>query len=207
MKKLLSVVAASLACATAGAQTVNFEGFSGALNLNRFSSTTNTIFLEDGPIGAGGSYVNYGGQSWNGSIQAAYGVAVSSSSVVTFGGTYALGSIDGGGETLGGLTEFRAEKAYSLYVEPGFLLSDNTLAYGKLSYEGAKATGRVFAGPEYSTAFKGIGFGFGVRTMIDKNMFIQIELKQVGYRSIDTGDGHTHKPKSTVGTVGIGMKF
>lgn len=200
MKKMLTVVAASLACAIAGAQTANFEGLSGALNLNRSSTTTKFTF-ED-------SYVNYGGQSWSGSIQAAYGFAVSPSIVVSVGGTYGFGRIDSGGENFGlGLSEFRAKKAYSLYVEPGFLLNEKTLAYGKLSYEGAKGAARVFDSAEYSKTIKGTGFGFGVRTMIDKNMFIQVELKQVGYRTIDIGDGYTYKPKSTAGTFGIGMKF
>lgn len=93
MKKMLTVVAASLACAIAGAQTANFEGLSGALNLNRSSTTTKFTF-ED-------SYVNYGGQSWSGSIQAAYGFAVSPSIVVSVGGTYGFGRIDSGGENFG----------------------------------------------------------------------------------------------------------
>lgn len=200
MKKLLSVATASLACVTAGAQTANFEGLSGALNLNRFSSATK--LTEEV------SFVNYGGQSWNGSVQAAYGFAVGTSSVVSVGATHVFGRIEGGSEDFGGgATKFGARNAYSLYIEPGFLVNEKTLAYGKFSYEAAKGGAVVFDSPEYSKSIKGTGFGLGVRSMLDKKMFIQVELKQIDFRTIDIGDGFTYKPKSTVGSVGFGIKF
>jgi hypothetical protein len=203
MKKLLTVVVATVACVAASAQTANFEGFSGALNLNRFSSGTKVTNNNNNNF-----YINYGGQSWNGSIQAAYGFSLNTSSVVSFGATYTFGSIDGGGEDLGqGISNFRAKNASSLYVEPGFLVSEKTLVYGKLSYESAKGSGAFLDTPEYSKTIKGAGFGIGVRTMIDKKTFIQVEFKEVSYGTVDMGNGDRYKPKSIGGTVGFGVKF
>lgn len=203
MKKVLSIVAASLACATAGAQTANFEGFTGALNLNTVSTTTKItadIATFDG----------IGQQSFNGSAQLAYGFVTSPSTVVTVGGTYALGSNKAGSFSIDdpefGTLNIKTKNAYSLYVEPGFLLSDKTLAYGKLSYEGAKGE-LTFSESGDSKSIKGTGFGIGVRTMLDKTTFIQVEFKQVGYSSVAIGGGASFKPKATMGTIGFGMKF
>lgn len=202
MKKLLSVVAASLACATAGAQTANFEGFSGALNLNTVS--TNTKITADG----GTAFDGIGQQSWNGSVQVAYGFALSPSSVVSVGGTYALGNSKGGSIGMGdGSAEIKVKNAYSVYVEPGFLLNDKTLAYGKLSYQAAKGALAVTGESEESKSIKGTGVGVGVRTMLDKTSFIQVEFNQVGYGSVDIANAGSLKPKATVGTIGFGMKF
>lgn len=93
----------------------------------------------------------------------------------------------------------------SLYVEPGLLVSDKTLAYGKLSYDSAKAV--VTEEREESKSIKGTGFGFGIRTMIDKTSFVQVEVKQIGFRSIDVLDGTSAKAKASIGTIGFGMKF
>lgn len=202
MKKMLSIVAASLACATAGAQTANFEGFSGALNLNTVS--TNTKIAGDG----GSAFDGIGQQSFNGSAQVAYGFVTSPTTVVSVGGTYALGNSKGGSISFGdGNAEIRVKNAYSLYVEPGFLLNDKTLAYGKLSYDGAKGAVAFTGETEESKSIKGTGFGAGIRTMLDKTSFIQVEFKQVGYGSVDINNAGSFKAKATVGTIGFGMKL
>ena len=200
MKKMLTVLAASLACAAACAQTTQFEGYSAAFSLNRFSSST-SLTSEDGRL-------NYGGQSWNGSIQAAYGFALKANSVLSIGGTFTFGNVEGGGENFGiGESRYRAKNAYSIYVEPGFVLNEKTLAYAKLSSETAKGSAEVFGNPEYSKRIQGTGFGFGLRTMLDQNKFVQVEVKDINYGSADVGDGYTYKPKSVVGSIGLGMKF
>lgn len=202
MKKLLTAVAATAACFAVSAQTFNFEGFSGALNLNTVS--TSTKISGDG----GSAFDGIGQQSWNGSVQAAYGFVTSPSTVLTVGATYALGNAKGGTLEFGdGSAQIRVKNAYSVYVEPGFLLNDKTLAYGKLSYEGAKGSLAVTGESEESKSIKGTGIGAGIRTMLDKTSFIQVEFKQVGYGSVDIANAGSLKAKATVGTIGFGMKF
>lgn len=204
MKKLLTAVAAAVACAAAGAQTSNFEGFSAALNLNTVS-TNSKISLNGVPV-----FDGVGQQSWNGSLQAAYGFGAGPSTVVSVGGTYALGDSKGGKfGTDEYIAQIRAKNVYSVYVEPGFLLNDRTLAYGKLSYEGAKGTGALPGEGERSRSMRGSGFGAGFRTMLNQTSFVQVEFKQVSYNSIGllVSEGASIKPKATLGTIGFGMKF
>jgi len=201
VKKLMCVLAASLACATVGAQTANFGGLSGALNVNTVSM--NTKITSDGD-----AFDGIGKQSWNGSAQVAYGFVATPSIVISVGGTFSLGTSKAGTLQIGGdSVELRYKNASSLYVEPGFLLNEKTLAYGKLSYEAAKGVVAVSGESETSKSIKGTGFGVGVRTMLDKTSFIQVELKQVNYRGIDIANVASLKPKAAVGTIGLGMTF
>ena len=197
MKKIVLIVAATAVCATASAQTSNFAGFSGALNLN-------TVSVNSKLSSGGGSVDGLGQQSWGASIQGAYGFATSATTVVSVGGTYALGDIKAG--TASPSTEMTVKDAYSVYVEPGFLLNDKTLAYGKLSYE--SVNGRLASGGQSaSKSANGTGFGFGVRTMLNSSSFIQVEFKQADYGTVDVGSNSSVHPTSTTGTVGVGMKF
>ncbi len=205
MKKLLSVMAVSLTCAAAGAQTANFEGFSAALNMNLIGASTKTEF--------GDAIVDGLGKNAAGaSVQLAYGFALSKDVVLGIGGTYALSSpkvlsVDLGE---GAWATGKAKKMASLYVEPGYLLSDKTMVYGKLSYESAKVSISNSEGDNDSKNVHGTGFGAGIRTMLDKNLFLQVEVKRIGYGSTltdPTDEGSRFKTSATVGTVGIGYKF
>lgn len=205
MKKLLCVAAASLACAAAGAQTANFEGVSAALNLNLLGTSVKTTNF----FGDGETFDGLGKNATGASAQLSYGFALSKDTVLTLGGTYALNSpkimdISGDGGSITG----KFKNMASLYLEPGYLLSDKTMVYGKLSYETAKLTASGENGGA-SRNINGTGFGAGLRTMLDKNMFLQVEVKKVGYGSKSLGDTDPveFKTSATVGTVGIGWKF
>lgn len=200
MKKILSTMAVSMVCFTAGAQTANFEGFSGALNLNTVSINSNlTVGNDDASING------IGQQSWNASAQVAYGFVTSPNTVVSIGGTYALNKSKAGTIPVYGDLNLSIKGAYSLYVEPGFLLTDKTLAYGKLAYEAGKGT--LSAGEESrSKNLSGTGYGAGIRTMLDAKSFLQIEFMQVDYKNVN-GEMGSLKPKATIGTIGYGMKF
>jgi len=203
MKKMITAVAATVACFAASAQTANFDGFSAALNLNLVGASTKTEFGQDGTIfdGIGKNSTAFG-------VQAAYGLALSNDMVVNIGGTYELNSptimsVDFGDFTATG----KAENTLSLYVEPGFLISDKTMFYGKLSYESTKVV-RTADGESVSKSITGMGYGAGIRTMINKNTFLQVEVKQINYGAAKfAGDDADFKSTATVGTVGIGFKF
>jgi hypothetical protein len=207
MKKTFAAAVAIFSCVSASAQITNFEGFSGSLNLN--TTSTNSKLSADGQS----AFDSIGQQSWNGSVQVAYGFAASQSAVVSVGGTYALGDSKGGeigvNSSTSSTIRIRAKSVFSLYVEPGFLLNDKTLAYGKLSYEDAKGTGSLPGEGKRSRSMSGIGFGAGFRTMLNKTSFIQLEIKQVNYKRIDllVIEGASFKPKATLGTIGFGINF
>lgn len=52
-----------------------------------------------------------------------------------------------------------------------------------------------------------MGFGFGIRNMLSKTTFLQVEVSQVDYKNVTFVDGASVKPNATVGTIGFGMKF
>ena len=136
---------------------------------------------------------------------------LSSSSVLGFGLTYAAGKSKSGNSTDddGSTNDIAIKSQYSLYLEPGALLSDNTLLYGKISIERGKfsATSSVPA-DSLSKSISGTGYGVGMRHMLDKTKFLQVELMKVGYKSIRNTDNTVDiKSSTTLGTIGIGMKF
>lgn len=197
------VLAACMAAATgASAQTSNFEGFSGGLNLNAVAATTQIELFDTTLDGIGQ-------QSYNASLQGAYGFVTGPSSIISIGASYGLGKSKAG-EISDGTDSINisAKNQLSIYVEPGFLVGNSTLVYGKLSYEKAKIEGSSSDGDSASTSINGTGIGAGSRTMLNKTTYLQVEFKRVSYRSTTFGDGDTSfKASATLGTIGIGMKF
>lgn len=214
MKKLLCTVAALLIGVTAGAQTSQFEGFSAALNLSLIGTSTKMKFDQDPTTDLDSTTVldGLGKNGVVGSLQAAYGFSMSKNAVLTLGASYALGApkiwtlID----DVNGPTSGKAKNMASLYIEPGFVVADKTLVYGKLSYETAKVD--IPGDDEIITISRkkihGTGLGLGMRTMLNKNMFLQAEVKKINYRSARSEDELVDfKTSATVGNVGIGWKF
>ena len=200
MKKILLAAAAAATCFApqAFAQATNFQGFSAGGNLNLSSANTE--------VRGGSTGLNLGESSQNGSVQAAYGLAVGQRGVMTFGATYGLGDIKAGSANVGGLnTSIKAKDAYSIYFEPGYAVTESTLVYGKLAYLGAK--GEVSGnGGSGSTNIDGVGYGAGVRTMLNTNVYVQAEVMQSDYNDT-TISGVNYKPSATTGTVGVGYRF
>jgi hypothetical protein len=200
MKKLFACLLMVGSAGLASAQVSNFTGFSGAVNLSAASTNTKA-----------GAVSTFGGDNWGGSVQAAYGLAMSDSSVIGFGLTYALGKSKSGSlqEDDGSTSTLAVKNQYSLYLEPGALLSENTLLYGKISLEKGKfAVTSTLAKNSNSKSISGTGYGVGMRHMLDKSKFIQVEFMKDSYKSFRfTGDTTDIKASTTLGTIGMGMKF
>jgi len=190
-KKILFVC--GMACALlANAQSSNFEGASIALNLN---SATLASKLAD--------TVAVGESSTNGSIQGAYSFALNENGLFSVGATYALGDLKAGSISTSSFT-IKAKNLYTIYAEPAFV-NGNTAFYGKLAYIATK--GAITASTaNYNQNFSGTGYGVGIRTLVDKNLYLQVEFMNSNFRS-KTVDGTTVEPDGTIGTVGIGYKF
>lgn len=201
MKKALiaTAIAAALVAPQAFAQANNFAGFSAAANVNMTTATTE--------VSVPGASVKFDDNSQNVSLQAAYGLALGNNFVLGFGGTYALGDMKAGTIVAGAnRVEMKGKDMYSLYIEPGFVLGNSTLAYAKVAYLGMKGEASATGAATFSDNFDGVGYGIGIRTMLDKNLFAQVEFMQSDY-SAKTYSGGTYKPSATTGTIGIGYKF
>jgi len=201
MKKLFACLLIIVTTGLASAQVSNFTGLSGAVNLSTVSSRTEIpkeFQLAD--------------DNWGGSVQAAYGLELSSSSVIGFGLNYSLGNSKSGiaYDKKVATDTLNIKNQYSFYLEPGSLLSDNTLLYGKISVEKGKfAVTSTPASNSFSKSISGTGYGAGLRHMLDKSKFVQVEFMKVGYKTITPPKDLTTKLESstTLGTIGIGMKF
>lgn len=198
-KNLIAItVAAALVAPQAFAQANNFTGLSVAANLNL--ATTSTEMSD------GGEFLTIGDTSQNASLQAAYGLALGNSAVLGFGATLGLGDLKAG--TVASFPDsasIKAKNMYAIYVEPGYALTPTTLVYGKIAYLGMKAE-LSESGAAVSYKFKGAGFGAGIRTMLDKNLFLQVEIVRSDYKD-KVIDGGLFAPSITTGSIGVGYKF
>jgi len=204
MKKIFAVAVIAAASSAAFAQSGNFTGWSGGVNLDLAHSSSK---LTDQ---ANGSTVDGFGKGTTGaSARAGYGFATSSTGIVTVGMSYNLTSpeIFNQQDSDGSYLKGKLKSSYALFVEPGTKLTDNTLLYGKISYEKSKLEASSDGGM-LSKSISGMGYGFGVRTMLDKQMYLQVEVKRIGFstKAFDEA-GVDFQPSSTIGSVGIGWRF
>ena len=192
IKKILLVF--GVACAfSANAQSSNFEGASVALNYNKATLLGLSDVAEGFALGE---------SSNNASIQGAYSFALSEKALLSVGATYALGDLKAG--SISSTLETKAKNLYTVYVEPAYVIG-TTAIYGKVAYIGTKGV-ITASSVDYSSNFTGTGYGFGVRTMLDKKMYLQVELMNVKFNT-KTLDSLAITPGGTIGTVGIGYKF
>ena len=195
MKNLTALIATCLALAApqAFAQAKNFEGFSLGGNLDFTKSTTNVL--------------NGGSDSGNGSgagLQAQYSIALNNQFVLGLGASYSLGNRKAG--SLGTpATDFTTRNALSFDISPSYAISDSLLVYGKVSSVGLTvvSTGGT---TETSDSFNGIGYGLGLRSMIDKNIYIQAGYDVNRYNEKTTG-GTTLSGNTNIFSLGAGFKF
>jgi opacity protein-like surface antigen len=207
MKKLVILCSmAAISYSTASfADTKNFEGFAGSLNLGLISSG---IKLSGGDA----VFDGFGGKSaFSGGIDLGWGTKISDTGVLTVGVEADLIQPDvfnvnaGGGDTLTAKQKHR----YGIYVAPGTVIGNDTLVYGKVGYNSMKGElvgAGDFAEFTRSQSFTGFGYGLGIKTMITPQAFLKVEVNRLSYSSEIIGSG-TFEPSSTVGVVGIGTSF
>lgn len=201
MNKLLvlAAVAASLMAPEAFAQTRSPGGLSVGVNLN-FANASNEFRANNTPF-------KNGDVSQAANIQAAYGFPVGENFVFGVGVTYGPGEIKTGYANSAGVNyELKVKDIYSLYLEPGFMVGNSSLAYFKVSYQGMKGETKFSSGTTSSDNFEGTGYGAGIRTMLGPNLYLQAEFEQTGFFEKNYM-GLTSKPAMTVGTVGLGYRF
>ena len=203
MKKLIIVaaIATSFAAPQAFAQAKNFEGLSVGGNLNLISTSTEIPYR-------GYRLNGLGQEATIAGLQAAYSFAFSDVFLLSVGGTYNLGDVNAGTVTDNGSTgTLMLQNGMSLYVEPGFMLSEKNLGYAKVSYNrgSIKAQGEETSRTQDIT---GSGFGFGIRTLLSKNLFLQVEVDRIQFGSARfSGSTDDFKSSATMGSLGIGYKF
>lgn len=191
MKKAL-LLAASVAFVAPQvfAQAKNFEGFSLGANL-AFANTTTE------PTGVASQNGNTTGLD----LQAQYSFALAPQFVLGVGLTLGTGSNNAG--TFAPNTEITTKNRTAIDIMPGYALSSDMLLFGKVSVVNADVESST---PSAKASVNGMGYGVGLRGLIDKNMFYQ-----VGYDAIQinetTLNGIKAKGSSSVFSLGVGYKF
>ena len=176
------------------AQSKNFEGFSAGVNANYAKTRATARF--------GDQSARSDDTATNGSIQGSYGFALNDKFVLGVGASAGIGDLDAG--SFNGIS-VKAKDMYSVYLEPGYRVTDTLLAYGKVSYQRMKGE-LSGGGTSASDTFDGYGIGVGLRSMISNKFYVQAEVTEVDYSSKNVS-GIDVKPKQTLGTIGVGYKF
>lgn len=137
------------------------------------------------------------------------GVVIVGLSYDPSGYTVADGTITSTGGTS---TTLNAEidSILSVYVAPGLKVNPSTALYAKLAYQEGDASAVVsginFSDVNLSRTFSGLGYGFGIRTVLKDGLFAAAEVLRTnyddeGFESLNYGNG------STTGSLMIGLQF
>ena len=215
MKKILLVAALSVATSTAFAQAKNFEGPSAALAFGATGINSNISSTDN----AGSSSIDSGKTNLISGLDFSYAKAVDANWLLGFGVTYDLSKSKSGtfayddGPTDVGSISLSGKNHYSVYFQPTYALNNTTALFAKVGYHSIKGT-ITAVGDEgnYSAGrtFTGVGYGVGVKTFLNKNIYVQAEAQLVDFgkkSETDGDDTQTVKIKSTAGILSIGYKF
>jgi hypothetical protein len=199
---------ASVATTPAFSQAKNFAGPSIAIGGGYSSQTATLKITEEG----GDPFDNSIGQNnFSALVDLSYGLEVDKSFILSVGATYDLTDSDLDDVLIENF-KTKLQDHYSLYLQPTFLVNNNTGIFGKLSYNFAKYTGTVIDdGRSASNNLEGWGYGIGSKTLLDKNTYLQVEVNYTDYDAIagtlSSGNTYSADPKTIAGTVSIGYKF
>jgi opacity protein-like surface antigen len=79
------------------------------------------------------------------------------------------------------------------------------MLFGLVGYHSIR--GSLNTASESSTQnLNGVGVGFGLQTLVSKNIYVKAEAQHVMYSSESSG-GSTFKPSETLGTLGVGFRY
>ena len=112
----------------------------------------------------------------------------------------------------GSTTTLNAEldSILTLYVSPGVRVNPSTGLYAKFAYVQGDAsvfiTGINTSAVNTTRTFAGLGYGFGIRTLMTDSVFVAAEVLRInydteGFESLNYGNG------TTTGSLLIGLQF
>lgn len=241
-KKALAVFFAS-AVAAPLSFAGNFEGFAVGVDLGVKSTggkytSTQTASIPGAEWSDRTSETLGGDYEFVTGLDINYGFALGSDVVLRVGATYDFNDTDidsfsysssGPGWTYRERATLEENDHFSVYIAPGLLIGERTLAYVKLAHHRMEvkgkysesfhdANGALISGMsgKASEKFEGWGFGAGIETQLSTNIFFTAEVQHVRYNSEtlfsgqdEFGVNHKDKarPTSTIGTLGLSYRF
>jgi opacity protein-like surface antigen len=107
----------------------------------------------------------------------------------------------------------KLSNTWGVAIEPGWNFDSTTLGYAKFAYVGTTyKLNDSYTEPGYSqsgsgnTNFNGVGYGVGLKKLIDKNIYVGGEVVYTQFNS-KTDGGLTLKPNQMSYMIGLGYKF
>ena len=211
ISRKLTAVLALAASANVFAQADNFSGFS--VGLNTGFETLNSKVVTDTSTPAT-TAASFGNSQTPFDLNLSYLFAIGSNGTLGLGVNYDLTktkSIKSSDNAGANSIENTLSNHYSINIEPGYAYSDSFLGYFKLSYHSAK---QKLADNTPATLIdkksSGMGYGFGAKYLVDKNLFLNLEIQKYSLNKIDAtvnGTNASIQTSATLGTVGVGYKF
>lgn len=207
MKVTKTLVAIAIAAASTGVLADGFNGFYAGVGVGAVGADTK---LNLGPFSA-----TVGETTTVGVLDVGYSLPINSTKFgVALGATYDLNETKSGeleinfeGHGLKG--ELQGKDHYSVYVQPFYMLTQDSAVFAKIGYHSMK--GELLlneCGDQSSESMNlnGVGVGLGARVFATKNIFIQAEAGWVDYGSKTKGEVDV-KVRSTNGTISVGYSF
>jgi len=194
MKKLL------LTTVAIGAFAVSSAYAAGQTDLSGFSVGANAEFSTGSSSATDGTSDT--GKTTALGLQGRYDWALAPNFAIGLGASYSSGNHQAG--TYANGTAATISNRYSIDVIPTIALDNSFQLYGKLS----SIYGSAASNDGSSTAdAQGVGYGIGVRQMLDKNMYWQAGYDVNQFRDVTFATGTTSSLKENVFSLGIGYKF
>lgn len=195
-----TLAAIAIAVASSGALADGFNGFYAGVGVGAVGADTKLNF---GPLGA-----TVGETTTVGLLDVGYSLPIRNTKFgVALGATYDLNDTKSGKLEIFDLKgELQGKDHYSVYVQPFYMLTQDSAVFAKIGYHSMKGEVLVNGQSMESMNLNGVGLGLGARVFATKNVFFQAEAGWVDYGSKTKGEVDV-KVRSTNGTVSVGYSF
>ena len=225
MNKILKLSAIALLASSTSlmAQSKNFEGANIAIGVSAIGAEVSGN-SKSGQSGTNTNNGTIGKIAEIANLDIGYTFSLSNNGAISIGGTYIPGKAKVGtgsftASTPGTTSSDHSVTAqfkdpYSIYIMPTYVISNNSAIFAKISYNHVDldvTTSGATTITSKPSNLEGWGYGIGSKTMLDKNLYLQVEVNYTDYDSINgtlsTGNTFSADPKTIAGTVSIGYKF
>ena len=225
MNKILKLSAIALLASSTSlmAQSKNFEGANIAIGVSAIGAEVSGN-SKSGQSGTNTNSGSIGKIAEIANLDLGYTFSLSNNGAISIGGTYTPGKAKVGNGSFAASTpgstasdqnvSAQFKDPYSIYVMPTYAISNNSAIFAKISYNHvdldvtSSGTTTITSKP---SDLEGWGYGIGSKTMLDKNLYLQVEVNLNDYDAINgtlsNGNSFNADPKTIAGTVSIGYKF
>ena len=173
------------------ADAQNFQGLRVGGNLNMIGASTKFA-------GSGGD-LTFGGNNIGGGITVAVSQRISNKVIIGVGASFSNSKIKSASSVEGII----GKNLWTAFIEPGVVVGQNTLLYGKAGYAGMKTS---IDGVSNGYSSSGYVYGLGIRTMVVDSLYVEVEALQYKFDSKEI-EGVSIETKATSANVGVGYIF